>query len=297
MAREIVARMRHWLSINARAARFVGLLQVDWRGGIVGTCGFLLGAMMSERPIIGITLEVAMPDETRRGLELPADYVTAVIRAGGLPILLPFTGDAGVRRAMIGMVDGLLVPGGNDLDPSLWGEACHPASKLCCPDRTAFDLAMIAMAEERRMPTLGICLGCQVMNVYRKGTLHQHLPDAPQREGPLEHRRTGDRMNGHEVTIRAGTVLAKAMKLEKVLANSRHHQAINQVGRGLVATATAPDGVIEAVEDPTLPFWVAVQWHPENLFDSPHERLFEALVDAAREHRASQAETLVVGGK
>jgi len=105
--------------------------------------------------------------------------------------------------------------------------------------------------------------------------------DAPD----LEHRKAGDRTNAHDVTIRPQTQLASAMKLEALPTNSRHHQGIAKVGHGLVASAFAPDGIVEAVEDPTLPFWVAVQWHPENLFNTPHERLFQALVEAARKYR------------
>jgi putative glutamine amidotransferase len=241
---------------------------------------------IERRPRIGITLEVGQPDEKRRVMELPADYAKSVIRAGGLPLLLPFTSDTALRQEMIELVDALIVPGGNDIDPALYGQERHEKTKLTAQERTEFDLAMLSLAEQRKMPTLGICLGCQIMNVHRKGTLHQHLPDVTK---DLEHRVNKDRSNRHEVKIEGKTRLFEMLQLESLPANSRHHQAIDRVGRGLQVTAHAPDGVIEAVEDPTLPFWVAVQWHPENLFDSPHERLFQALVNAAREYRARRA--------
>ena len=136
------------------------------------------------------------------------------------------------------------------------------------------------------MPTLGVCLGCQTMNVQRRGTLHQHLPEVS--EKLLPHRQKGDRSNAHGVEIRPGTHLAAAMGVEQLEANSRHHQGIDQVGHGLVATAFAPDGLVEAVEDPTMPFWVAVQWHPENLAGTAHEGIFRGLVEAAREYRRRQ---------
>jgi putative glutamine amidotransferase len=238
------------------------------------------------RPRIGITMDVGAADESRKTLELSADYAASVANAGGLPLLLPFTHDAAMREEMIGMIDGLLVPGGADLDPKLYGQAKHEATVLVDKERQDFDLAMLALAESRQLPTLGICMGCQTMNVQRRGTLHQHLPELSEE---LQHRKKGDRSNAHDINVRPGTHLADAMKLEKLEANSRHHQGIDKVGHGLVPAAFAPDGLVEAVEDPSMPFWVAVQWHPENLAGTPHEKLFKALVEAARSYKDRRA--------
>jgi putative glutamine amidotransferase len=187
---------------------------------------------------------------------------------------------------MIAALDGLLVPGGRDLDPRLYGQTPHPATRLADKDRQDFDLAMLALAEARQLPTLGICFGCQAMNVQRRGTLHQHLPESQGPNGDtLQHRKPGDRTNMHDLHIRPGTRLAAALKLHTLPANSRHHQGLDRIGHGLVPSAVAPDGLVEALEDPSLPFWIAVQWHPENLAGTPHERLFEALVEAARAYR------------
>jgi putative glutamine amidotransferase len=232
-------------------------------------------------------MDVGAPDENRKVLELPADYAARVFDAGGMAVLLACTHDAGIREEMIGSIDGLLVPGGCDLDPRLYGQAKHAATRLTDKGRQDFDLAMLALAEARQLPTLGICLGCQEMNVQRRGTLHQHLPELEGRT--LEHRKAGDRSNMHDVEIRPGTHLAAALKLEKLAVNSRHHQGVDHVGHGLLPCAVAPDGLVEAVEDPSLPFWVAVQWHPENLEGTPHERLFAALVEAARVYRSARA--------
>jgi putative glutamine amidotransferase len=242
---------------------------------------------MLMRPRIGITMDAGEPDEARPSLELPRDYVESILRAGGLPLLLPFTHDAEAREEMIAAVDGLLVPGGKDLDPRLYGQAAHAATRIVDRDRQDFDLAMLALAERRQLPTLGICLGCQTMNVQRAGTLHQHLPELNTPDA-LAHRRPGDRSNAHDVALREGSHVAAALQLDHLRANSRHHQGIDKVGHGLVPTAFAPDGLVEAVEDPTLPFWVAVQWHPENLAGTPHEKLFGALVEAAGAYRARQ---------
>jgi putative glutamine amidotransferase len=242
------------------------------------------------RARIGVTMDVGVLDEGRKVWELPADYARAVVQAGGLPVLLAPTGDAEVRAELIGSVDGLLIPGGNDLDPALYGQALHPKTKLADAERQAFDLAMLKLAEARRMPILGICLGCQVMNVARGGTLHQHLPDVPREREGLLHSRKGDRSNAHAITVAPETVLEGVIRVERTVdCNSRHHQAIDRVGEGLVVSARAPDGVVEAVEDPGYPFWVAVQWHPENLAGTVHERLFAGLVRAAEAFRSKQA--------
>jgi putative glutamine amidotransferase len=246
--------------------------------------------MNATRPRIGITMDAGPADEKCKTMELPVDYVDSIIKAGGLPILLPWSKDPAVRAELLELVDGLLIPGGNDLDPHLYGEEKHPETKLTAKERQDFDFAILALAEQRQLPTLGICMGCQTMNVQRQGTLHQHLPELEKtpETADLQHRKPGDRTNAHDVAIRPQTVLAGAIKSAEVPTNSRHHQGIAKVGRGLVASAYAPDGLVEAVEDPTMPFWVAVQWHPENLFGSPHEGLFRALVEAARKYRDSR---------
>jgi putative glutamine amidotransferase len=242
------------------------------------------------RPRIGVTMDVGVIDEGRKVWELPTDYARAVTDAGGLPLLLPPTDDADVRAEMIASIDALLIPGGNDLDPSLYGQPQHPKTRLTDEVRQAFDLAMLKLAEARRMPVLGICLGCQVMNVARGGTLHQHLPDVPLDDQPLQHSKTGDRTNAHGVQVDAGTLLARVIEVGQTMdCNSRHHQAIDRVGKGLIVSARAPDGVVEAVEDPAYPFWMAVQWHPENLAGTPHARLFEGFVKAAAAFGKSRA--------
>jgi putative glutamine amidotransferase len=146
-------------------------------------------------------------------------------------------------------------------------------------------LALVAEVEQRRLPALGICLGSQVMNVHRGGSLIQFLPDE-KRENPLEHRRLGDVAPRHPVTLEPDSILARALGKTEVLANSSHKQAVNRVGRGLRVVARAPDGVIEATEDSSMPLFLAVQWHPERLIDEPeHLALFRLLVERSRATR------------
>lgn len=239
----------------------------------------------SPRPRIGISLSIGTPDECRKVYQINSDYPESVLRAGGLPVLLPHTRDAALRLEMLAWLDGLIIPGGDDIDPALYGQPKHEKTKLINKDRENFDLALLARAEQCGLPTLGICLGCQLMNVQRRGTLHQHLPD---QQGPVQHARAGDHTNFHAVTIQPGTSLALAVGVETLETNSRHHQGIARLGHGLRISATAPDGLIEAFEDPSLPFWLAVQWHPENLGGTRHDGLFAALIKASQSRASAR---------
>lgn len=232
------------------------------------------------RPRIGITTDTHDgPDQ----YESPAAYATSVEKAGGLPLLLPYRTDLSLVPQMVDALDGILFSGGNDLDPALYGEVYHPQAVPIDPKRQAFELALLAEVERRRMPALGICLGSQLMNVYRGGSLIQFLPELLRRP-PLEHRKIDGNIPRHPVRVRPESLAARAMGDTEIDANSSHKQAIRQVGRGLRIVGTAPDGVIEGIEDPSLPLFLGVQWHPERLHDEPeHLALFRLLVDKATE--------------
>ena len=239
------------------------------------------------RPIIGITADNR--DDKPARYDLPGDYTTSVERAGGLPIILPYRTDLALIPELVDALDGVVFSGGNDLDPALYGEPRHPRAVPVDPQRQTFELALLAELEQRRTPVLGVCLGCQMMNVHRGGSLVQFLPDLP-RDNPLEHRHRGDDAYRHEVRVEPGTVLAAAVGRDRLTVNSRHKQAVKRVGRGLRANAYSPDGLIEGVEDPTLPLFLAVQWHPENLTADMPEHLapFRLLVRTAVGAREGQ---------
>lgn len=242
------------------------------------------------RPLIGISCsELRRRDSVRQTPEgeppreelgLGLTYVKAVERAGAVPVVLPPMSRSLVDDLLDGLA-GLCLSGGPDIDPARYRSRPHPSLGPTEPEVDRFELALVRRADERRLPLLAICRGAQVLNVARGGTLHQHLPELGKR---VEHRQTGpgDAVT-HTVTVDRGTRLHELLQEDEAEVNSFHHQAVDRLGRGLVATAHAPDGVIEGIEVPDHPFAVGVQWHAECLVDrEDHLRLFEGLTDAAR---------------
>jgi putative glutamine amidotransferase len=230
------------------------------------------------RPVIAITIDSS---ERADHYESPCAYSTAVEKAGGLPLLLPYRTDVSLVGEYLDLIDGIVFSGGDDLDPALFGEALHPKAIPIDPARQRFELAMLAEVERRRLPTLGICCGSQLMNVYRGGSLIQFLPDEA-REGALEHRKVGPELTRHPVKLDPQSALGAAIGKATIQVNTFHKQAVRKIGHGLKIVATAPDGVIEAFEDPTFPLFAAVQWHPERLHEeAEHLAPFKLLVEKA----------------
>ncbi len=214
-----------------------------------------------------------------------ADYLQSIRRAGGDPCVLAPEG--GPVAQVLADLDGLLFTGGKDIDPAFYGEARHPATELAARDRDEFELELARLASARGLPQLGLCRGAQVLNVAHGGTLIQDIASAI--PGALAHdvRQTPFAL-AHEVWVTRGsrlwTILQERLNEDDACAvNSRHHQSIARVADGFEVVATAPDGVVEAIERPTARFCVGVQWHPENFWRTGEFRcLFEAFVDACR---------------
>ncbi|MGD0390328.1 MAG: gamma-glutamyl-gamma-aminobutyrate hydrolase family protein, partial [Tepidisphaeraceae bacterium] len=198
------------------------------------------------RPLIGITLDTHDDGDK---YESPYAYAKSVERAGGLPLLLPYQSDLALVPQFVDACDGFLFTGGNDLDPALYGQSWHPKAVRIDPARQKFELALLAEVERRRLPALGVCLGSQLMNVHRGGSIHQFLPDLA-RPNPLEHRKIGDELPRHNVTLDLASRLGRAVGKPEISVNSYHKQSADRLGRGLRVVATAPDGVIEGFEDP-----------------------------------------------
>ena len=237
----------------------------------------------ARRPLIAITARRL--GETRRwphsyATVSPRGYLDAVARAGAWPVLIDPYGDS---QGLLDRFDGLVLSGGPDLDPAGYGQARHSKTYGVDPAADAFESALARDAIAREMPTLAICRGIQVVNVALGGSLHQHVPDDP---GVPAHGRPGEPNGAREleVTIEAGTLLAKVMGPTRVVASCHHHQAVDRVGHGLRVVARADDGIVEALElDHTAGWLLAVQWHPEDTapHDPAQQRLFDALVTEA----------------
>jgi putative glutamine amidotransferase len=241
------------------------------------------------RPSIGITPDVstATPENPLTRYELKTAYAEAILRAGGLPFILPFTDDRACLDGYLDRVSGLLITGGAfDIPPEAYGEAPKEGLGALKPGRTNFEFSLLKAARARQLPVLGVCGGMQLLNVAWGGTLHQdigrELPNA------RPHEQTHDRTHPHHpVDVKDGTVLADALGRGQLMVNSTHHQAVKTVGPGLQVSAVSPDGVIEAIECKQEPFVVGVQWHPELLIDTvpPNLGLYRAFVTRARERR------------
>jgi putative glutamine amidotransferase len=217
-----------------------------------------------------------------RELALGLTYPDAVTRAGGVPVVIPPFGSDESIRALLGRVDGVVLAGGPDLHPSLYGQEPGPDLGPTEPALDGSEVALVHMALDRRLPLLCICRGLQALNVARGGTLIQHLPG---------HRQTEPgRLPTHGVRIEPGSRLAGALGSTEVQVNSFHHQAVDELGRSLRAVAwSLEDGVVEGLEATDRDFAVGVQWHAEGLLGAPEqEALFEAFVaeaDPARRRR------------
>jgi gamma-glutamyl-gamma-aminobutyrate hydrolase PuuD len=237
---------------------------------------------VTSRPVVGITTyaqEASWSYWKLPAALIPLDYVDAVERAGGRPLLIPPSED-GVEETLEAL-DAIVFSGGADVDPASYGAEPHPQNDLPQARRDAAELALLSAALERDMPTLAICRGFQLWNVARGGDLVQHLPDAV---GHESHREVPGTFSEHPVEVKEGSRLASIVGAGPAV-TSHHHQSVGRVGKGLVETAWADDGTIEGFEDPSRRFAVGVQWHPESGRD---DGLFENLVEEARRYRAER---------
>jgi putative glutamine amidotransferase len=233
-------------------------------------------------PTIGITTYHTNADWrgwSEEGALLPWTYVSSIRAAGGRPVLLPPGGDTAEAEATVAVLDGIVIAGGGDINPAIYGAAKHPRTGMNAPDRDAWELAIADAAVRLDKPLLGICRGMQVLNVACGGTLHQHVPDLVGHEahsGPV------DGFGLHKVRVTSGTTVQGILPGGEYFdVPTHHHQAVDKIGDGLIPVAWADDGIIEAVEadvDAARSFLVGVQWHPEQGDDM---RLFTALVAAA----------------
>jgi putative glutamine amidotransferase len=240
-----------------------------------------------KRPIIGVSCMNSTAAGGGALMAVRPTYLRALEAAGAAPLLIHLTDDLAVTRALYELCDGILLPGGDDIDPAYFGEERHPMLGDVDAQRDTVEVALARWCREDRKPLMGICRGVQVLNVAFGGSLWQDLPS--QLPGGLDHRHntkvaTYD-VEGHRLELEPDSWLAGHLDADALLANTMHHQAVKDVAPGLRVVGRAPDGVIEAVEGTGEHFVVGVQCHPEHLWRHAEPRwlrFFEGFVAACR---------------
>lgn len=245
----------------------------------------------SDLPVIGLTTYLERAKQgvwDVRASFLPQQYFDSVTASGGAAVLLPPQPQPErAASAVLDGLDGLILTGGLDVQPELYGAERHPLTDPARPDRDAWELALLAGARGRGIPVFGICRGLQLINVALGGTLHQHLPDAL---GTERYRIGGGVFAENTVEVAEGTRLAGLVGAGAFGVHSYHHQGIDSLGDGVLVTAVTDDGLVQAFEAPGDEYLVAVQWHPEE--NAADRRLFLGLVAAASAHRAARSRVL-----
>lgn len=226
-------------------------------------------------------------EEAKAYQYIKRDYVASVIRSGGFPLLLPATDDTKILDEAFDASDGIIFSGGSDVDPALYEAEKLPHCGELCPLRDRMETYLMQRALSEGKPFLAICRGFELMNVMLGGTLYQDIAAEmskeifhPQYDKPST--------KVHDMTLVPGTLLRKTAGLDSFMVNSRHHQGVKSVGRGLTISAKAPDGLVEGLELPGHPLAIAIQWHPESLSDRyPEARaMFDLLLERAGQKKA-----------
>lgn len=255
---------------------------------------------MRQRPVIGITCNYDEGDQigmitsmgvSRQKWQFLADnYMTAVEQAGGIPVIIPIYQNFETFNMVLSCLNGVILSGGNDVSPECYGEHISDKCGVLSAARDKQDLAIAScLLERKNLPVLGICRGIQVVNVAAGGTLHQDLHS----DGFKEHSLDDSPMNQpvHTVRLREGTKLRHIFGCETLSVNSYHHSAVDRTADCFSGAGESEDGVLEAIELKNHPFFMAVQWHPEMMFDDKAQQtLFKAFIAACEENRLCSAQ-------
>ncbi|HAZ05536.1 MAG TPA: amidotransferase [Acetobacterium sp.] len=242
---------------------------------------------MKRKPIIGVLPQY---NAIEKRIYIAPPYMNGILEGGGLPVLLPFAKNKTDIKTLVREFNGFLFTGGQDINPSLYGQPLCNCSDEISPKRDELELNLFKAILKENKPVLGICRGMQLINVALGGTLKQDILGVKEIGMTLQHfQKTPFDIPVHEISIQKNTLLHQILDKDKILVNSVHHQGIGNLANGLSSIATSLDDLIEAVEIKALDFGIGVQWHPEQLLktDSNAKKLFAAFVNAAKSNRKS----------
>lgn len=244
------------------------------------------------RPLIGLISGYAPPDRTRKFSAghsinmVELNYSICIEKGAGLPVLVPYIEDETTLAQFCSDLDGVVLIGGDDVDPARYDQEMLPTMYAPIPERDTFEMRSIERYLSTGKPVLGICRGIQMLNVYCGGSLIQ---DLPHQKGIVHHmQEAGSTLIGHTVTVEPDSLIAKLLGPERISVNSFHHQCVDKMGDGLKAVGFSEEGIVEVIEHEEHPFCLAVQWHPERMqYDERQMRLFSGFVEAARGGKSS----------
>jgi len=236
-----------------------------------------------QQPLIGITsaYKPALEEESVASAALRYTYINAVLESGGVPVLLPPNQSKEALQRYVKTLDGLMLTGGNDIPPSVYGEKPHPTTNLMAEQRYKFESRLVRLWLEGEKPILGICLGMQMVNVVSGGTLIQDI--LSQVAANVGHKGTNENLIvDHSVKIEPDSRLARLLNADEIMVNSVHHQSAKDVGRNLKVAARSADGVIEAMELTNGQFGLFLQWHPERMDKAHSKAIFDSFINACK---------------
>lgn len=245
-----------------------------------------------EKPIIGIAPQY---DYEKNRIFVVQNYLNSIKLAGGIPVILPLNIERRELETIVELLDGVLFPGGPDIDPFTFGEETHENCGLVLPERDLLEESLFHLAYKRQKPILGICRGIQVLNVFLGGSLYQDLSefkpyyhvnfDNLSTATPISHyQKSENHVLSHSILIEDNTLLSKITNQREIRVNSFHHQGIKELAPSLIVSARSKDFLVEAIEHPDYKFFLGVQWHPEHLssFDKHAYNLFHGFIEACR---------------